>query len=163
MLRIRTSDDRGRPSRLALLAPAKPGARWPLGSIVIGTLGTLKELLVSRAGLSVFIMLTLTVCMACLLGFGGPFAAFLILFTPVASLLILVSINSLTSLAVLAGEARHSLRARWIEVSLCPACSYDLRGTLVEQDRCRVCPECGGAWRADDVPETVVISVGHGL
>lgn len=157
MLRVRAIDDRGRVSRLAVLAPAKPGARWPWLSIVWGTLQALVEVLRSRAGLSVLIMVALTLCMLGLLGFGGPFAAFLILFTPVASILILVAVNSLTSMAVLAGEARASLRSRWVQVERCPSCSYDLSGVLIEPDRCRLCPECGSAWRADDSTETVVL------
>ncbi len=30
---------------------------------------------------------------------------------------------------------------------LCPACGYSLRLVPVEPDACRVCPECGGAWK----------------
>lgn len=29
----------------------------------------------------------------------------------------------------------------------CPACGQSLDGLLAEEDGCRVCPECGGAWR----------------
>jgi len=29
----------------------------------------------------------------------------------------------------------------------CRACGYDLSGLKIEADGCRVCPECGGAWR----------------
>ncbi|HEX8876644.1 MAG TPA: hypothetical protein VF777_07840 [Phycisphaerales bacterium] len=158
MLRIRTLDDRGRRARLALFAPARLGARWPLVSVALGTFAVAGHILASRAGASVLIMLALTACMLGLLGFGGPFAAFLILFTPVASILILVAVNSLTSLSVLAGEAREALRSRWIEASRCPACSYPLEGVPVESDRCRVCPECGAAWKIDETPETVVVS-----
>lgn len=107
-------------------------------------------------------MLALTLCMLALLGLGGPFAAFLILFTPVASILILVAVNSLTSLGVLAGEAREALRSRWIAARRCPSCAYDLAGAPIEADRCRQCPECGGAWRVDDVAETIVIAGGAG-
>jgi Zn-finger nucleic acid-binding protein len=126
-------------------------------SVAAGTAGALIELLRSRAGLSVATMLALTLCMLALLGLGGPFAAFLILFTPVASILILVAVNSLTSLGVLAGEAREALRSRWIAERRCPSCGYDLAGVPIEADRCRRCPECGGAWRVDDVAETIVI------
>jgi len=162
VLRIRTNDDRGRVARLAIFAPARPEARWPVVSVAAGTAGALIELLRSRAGLSVVTMLALTLCMLALLGLGGPFAAFLILFTPVASILILVAVNSLTSLGVLAGEAREALRSRWIAACRCPTCSYDLTGVRIEADRCRQCPECGGAWRVDDVAETIVIACGPG-
>ncbi len=162
VLRIRTNDDRGRVARLAIFAPARPGAPWPLVSVVAGTAGALFELLRTRAGLSVVTMLTLTLCMLALLGLGGPFAAFLILFTPVASILILVAVNSLTSLGVLAGEAREALRSRWIAAYRCPSCAYDLAGAPIEADRCRQCPECGSAWRVDDVAETIVLVAGGG-
>jgi hypothetical protein len=162
VLRIRTNDDRGRVARLAIFAPARPGAGWPVVSVAAGTAGAMFELLRSRAGLSVVTMLTLTLCMLALLGLGGPFAAFLILFTPVASILILVAVNSLTSLGVLAGEAREALRSRWIAAYRCPSCAYDLAGAPIEADRCRQCPECGSAWRVDDVAETIVIVAGGG-
>lgn len=158
MLRIRTTDDRGRSARVALLAPARGDARWPLVSIALGTAGATIELLRSRAGLSVLTMLALTLCMLALLGLGGPFAAFLILFTPVASVLILVAVNSLTSIGVLAQEARYTLRSRWIAARRCPSCAYDLTGVPIENDRCRQCPECGGAWRVDEIAETIVIT-----
>jgi predicted Zn-ribbon and HTH transcriptional regulator len=141
-----------------MLAPPRPGARWPLVSTVLRTLRATARLLASRAGISVLIMLALAACIVALLGLGGPFAAFLILFTPVASILILVAINSLTSLAVLAGEAREAVRAGWIEAGRCPTCGYDLQDVRIDSDGCRVCPECGGAWRANNRPETVVVS-----
>jgi hypothetical protein len=33
---------------------------------------------------------------------------------------------------------------------LCAACGYDLIGQEPEEDGCRVCPECGAAWRIED-------------
>ena len=162
MIRIRTNDDRGRAARLTLLAPPRVGARWPIASVVVATAGVAFELLRSRAGLSVLTMVALTLCMFAMLGLGGPFAAFLILFTPVASILILVAVNSLTSLGVLAGEARESLRSRWAAACRCPSCAYDLAGVPIEQDRCRRCPECGAAWRINDAAETVVVVASGG-
>lgn len=32
---------------------------------------------------------------------------------------------------------------------MCGSCGYPLDGLSVEEDGCRVCPECGAAWRAD--------------
>lgn len=33
--------------------------------------------------------------------------------------------------------------------SLCPACGYSLRLVPVSLDACRVCPECGAAWKIE--------------
>jgi hypothetical protein len=30
----------------------------------------------------------------------------------------------------------------------CPACGYGLKGIPRQEDQCRVCPECGAAWRS---------------
>lgn len=34
-----------------------------------------------------------------------------------------------------------------LERGCCPACTYPLRTVPAAPDGCRVCPECGGAWR----------------
>jgi Flp pilus assembly protein TadB len=45
-------------------------------------------------------------------------------------------------------ELERLERARLELPPMCPACRYELAGLPVDQDRCVVCPECGGAWRA---------------
>ena len=35
----------------------------------------------------------------------------------------------------------------YVAAGMCPACGYDIASARVEADGCRVCPECGGAWR----------------
>lgn len=50
--------------------------------------------------------------------------------------------------------------ARWIgarriasiyrRAGMCASCGYDLLATESESDGCRVCPECGAAWRLSD-------------
>ncbi|RNC81486.1 MAG: hypothetical protein ED559_06750 [Phycisphaera sp.] len=32
----------------------------------------------------------------------------------------------------------------------CPSCIYDVSGVPLEQDNCRVCPECGSVWHIPD-------------
>ncbi|MEQ9097306.1 MAG: hypothetical protein RIE32_13705 [Phycisphaerales bacterium] len=32
---------------------------------------------------------------------------------------------------------------------LCPACGYSIAGLEPEEDGCRICPECGSAWKMD--------------
>lgn len=50
-------------------------------------------------------------------------------------------------------------RRRWadfanhaVRLGLCPACGYEIGGTPVQADGCRVCPECAHAWRSPEVP-----------
>jgi hypothetical protein len=35
---------------------------------------------------------------------------------------------------------------------ICPSCGYDLKSAPVEADGCRICAECGGAWREKSAP-----------
>lgn len=44
------------------------------------------------------------------------------------------------------GLAQHHAQA-WLARGRCPGCGYSLRGLQPAGDGCRVCPECGGAWR----------------
>lgn len=37
-----------------------------------------------------------------------------------------------------------------LALGLCPACGYEIAGLEPEADGCRVCPECGGAWKPGD-------------
>lgn len=34
-----------------------------------------------------------------------------------------------------------------LQAGRCPSCRYDLRAIPEADDRCRICPECGAAWR----------------
>ncbi len=36
---------------------------------------------------------------------------------------------------------------RLLRAGLCACCDYNLEGVLPESDGCRVCPECGAAWK----------------
>jgi hypothetical protein len=62
-----------------------------------------------------------------------------------------VLILAATMLGLLgANRARHSREAiaACIKAGICAACGYPLRAVKVDQkDGCRVCPECGAAWR----------------
>lgn len=41
-------------------------------------------------------------------------------------------------------------RDAYLRIGLCPSCGYDIGAAAGEPDGCRVCPECGGAWREND-------------
>lgn len=40
------------------------------------------------------------------------------------------------------------LKRIYLDAGICASCGYGLRDIPPEPDGCRVCPECGGAWRA---------------
>lgn len=40
-----------------------------------------------------------------------------------------------------------ALRTGWLEQGRCPACGCSIAEIGPEQDNCRVCPECGSAWK----------------
>lgn len=39
------------------------------------------------------------------------------------------------------------VRRTCLKRGICPACAYAIAGIAPAPDGCRVCPECGGAWR----------------
>lgn len=51
------------------------------------------------------------------------------------------------------GERKHrrELGASYVAEGICASCAYSLEGLVPEDDGCVVCPECGGAWRADRI------------
>lgn len=77
----------------------------------------------------------------------------------------------LLTLALLAGRGALGLgrglgpmvRDAMLAADRCPACGYDLAGSPVEPDACRVCPECGAAWILPrDRSESVEVTVSTG-
>jgi hypothetical protein len=42
---------------------------------------------------------------------------------------------------------RQRIARIYIDAGFCASCGYDLRGTEVQVDGLRMCPECGAAWR----------------
>lgn len=44
-------------------------------------------------------------------------------------------------------------RRGWLSMGLCPACAYPIAELEPGADGCRVCNECGRAWRLDDSVE----------
>jgi hypothetical protein len=50
-------------------------------------------------------------------------------------------------LGIMRSALRHELAAGRVRVGRCGACGYELAGVAAEGDGCRVCAECGAAWR----------------
>lgn len=56
-----------------------------------------------------------------------------------------------------------SARARAIAATgLCASCGYRIGDLPVEADGCRVCPECGAAWRPSELDVSHVTAAGAG-
>ncbi len=64
-----------------------------------------------------------------------------------ASLGQLVAVGAMAAglILILRGVIRAMLVRR--PAATCGGCGYDLHGLQPQEDGCRVCPECGGAWR----------------
>ncbi|MFI4915374.1 MAG: hypothetical protein ACIAS6_02565 [Phycisphaerales bacterium JB060] len=44
----------------------------------------------------------------------------------------------------------EALRTGWLAQGRCPACGTVIADVEPEEDNCRVCPECGSAWKMDE-------------
>jgi hypothetical protein len=54
-----------------------------------------------------------------------------------------------------AGAGERAAADALLRRGLCASCLYGLGGLTPEPDGCLVCPECGGAWRAERVREVI--------
>jgi hypothetical protein len=79
----------------------------------------------------------------------GPHAAGLAIFSFVIAPTMAVLLTALAAARTAWRERGHLLRHGMGVRGLCAACGYDLRGQEPEEDGCRVCPECGAAWREE--------------
>ncbi|MEX2219226.1 MAG: hypothetical protein WD749_10765 [Phycisphaerales bacterium] len=131
------ADHRGRPARLVSPAAAS-GASPGLKELLATDLYYLSPIgaVASTVGLSLAALAVLV--------FSGASRGLLVtgsvVFAAAAPLLIARKI------AFRRGRLRAVLR-RCLSEGLCPACGYSLRGVPDQPDGCRVCPECGAAWR----------------
>lgn len=90
---------------------------------------------------------------------NGPFVVAMVLFSPVASLLMVVAMSLM--LAAGAGLKRHIADSvAWMRSRRqCAACRYDLTGVEPCREGVTTCPECGARWRLGraDGPPVIVI------
>lgn len=100
-----------------------------------------RRTLISVAALALVTLLAVVVIPALMLLDRVPFWAVLFaaapagFVTPIASLILERLLHS------------ESYRAAYLCIGLCPSCGYDIGTAPDEDDGCRACPECGGAWR----------------
>jgi hypothetical protein len=74
-----------------------------------------------------------------------------------ASLVVWTSAGAVMCVVYLTLPPRRSVGravALLLDHGLCAACGYSLAEISTQQDGCRVCPECGAAWRVREVVRT---------
>ena len=88
----------------------------------------------------------------------------LLLFSPIASSLLTAVAGTAFTLGILLARLRSRIARVQLQNKRCPACNYDLRGTLpTAPDALITCTECGSHWRATrlgepaDAPPQIVI------
>ena len=54
-------------------------------------------------------------------------------------------------IAIFRRAAADRLARYYLAAAYCPSCAYDLASISPQPDGCRVCPECGAAWRLPGV------------
>lgn len=144
MIRIPWTDDDGKPARV----------RWWRGLTRGGWrgVGSLWRPLLPLAAI-VFIPTALVT----LALFNGPFIVAMVLFSPFASLLLVIGFSLALGVAAAGRRVVRESLARLRLVGECPSCGYPLEPEPApEPSRC---PECGTAWRVGEEPpaETIVV------
>lgn len=73
-------------------------------------------------------------------------------------IIIVLAMLGLMAIGLMPITARlyRAQRRAGLALGFCPSCGYPVTGLKVQNDGCRVCPECGSAWRMDDPIESMV-------
>lgn len=159
MIVIRGVDHRGRPVSVPIWSvPAMmQRARGSRARVAWEAVAIAWSVLRSRAGMYTTVFVALVSFFAFLIGRAGPLGLFLMLFSPVASLLMVFAINAVTSMSSALGRVRDQAVRRALDVGLCPSCDYPLLSLERCDDGCVVCPECRASWAESDPAAQVVI------
>jgi hypothetical protein len=154
MLRLKITDDRGRKWTLCSIAEvweAVPEERQE--ALVMADLGsTFKAIAVIVAVFAMVLGVTVVVTRG-----WGSLSAYGVLVWPLA---IALPIATVSLLQWKHHGGRRAQRAVALLAALrrCAACGYDLSVIIPEPDGCRLCPECGAAWRlpasAPELPDS---------
>jgi predicted Zn-ribbon and HTH transcriptional regulator len=145
MIRLPTTDDRGRRTRV----------RWWRGFIRTG-IGPWLRLWKPLTPL--FIMLALVAAMGALAMAQGPWVMILLMSSPAISI-VLTAFLTLTLIAARSGRVvlREAIRRVRIR-SECPSCGYDMGELEPQVDGVTQCPECGSAWRiGPEGPDVTIV------
>lgn len=103
-------------------------------------------------------LVAIPILLALLAAFNGPFVVAMVLFSPFASLLIVIGLSlALAAIAAWRGYLSNTIRAQAL-AGECPSCGYDLPEYSSAADSLTICPECGAAWNLEPhAPPHVVI------
>lgn len=64
------------------------------------------------------------------------------------------ALPALLTLLIIRRVAPERIATTYLWANLCGSCGYDLAAVEPEADGCRVCPECGAAWRIPPIAAT---------
>jgi len=154
-------DDRGRPVRLLLSDPRDVPSGSPLEG-VNATAHVLFRISVdairSRAGWYIVTMLVLLAFDCLALWVAGPLAMFLVLSSPIASVVLVLLVNAAVGVGRVLDDRKRNARELWMAAGRCPCCSYSLLPNAMPGDRTLLqCSECGSAWRPLDLNEERIV------
>lgn len=116
----------------------------------------------SRAGLYVLLSFLLFVGDAIALWRAGPMAMFLVLSSPVGSIVLLLLVNAVVGFWRAIEDRRHEAKARWLSAGRCPHCGYHIAADStdaapVQTGNLLTCSECGCAWTPYVASESPII------
>lgn len=159
MLRLSTLDDRGRPARVLPL-PAWPRDARPPSLSLRPVLHALLTALRSRAVWSLALIAFVLSALAIGFRWMGPVTGFLLIFSPVISLLLAVAALAAVSLAAAFSRHRQRVIRAWLAAHRCPSCRYSLFGLEPDPYGLLVCPECAAAWNLSRLhpPRRIVVA-----
>jgi len=156
-------DDRGRPVRLLLSDPRDVPSSSPLDGVnaealVLFRIGV--DAIRSRAGWYIATMLILLAFDCLALWAAGPLAMFLVLSSPIASIVLVLVVNAAVGVGRVLDDRKRNAKELWLAAGRCPCCGYSLSPNAPPGDRTLLsCSECGAAWRPLELcEERIVVS-----
>ncbi|MGH7242901.1 MAG: hypothetical protein ACREJD_05735 [Phycisphaerales bacterium] len=152
MLVARGIDDGGKPVWLQLSNPADLPIGAPMDGTRAGAFVILRialDAIRSRAGWYIVMMLVLFALDGLALWVAGPFAMFLVLSSPIASIVLVLLVNAVVGVGRVLDERKQRARELWLEAGRCPCCGYALLAPdpATEVVANLPCAECGASWR----------------
>ncbi len=144
VIRIPWTDDDGKPARVRWWRGLTRGGWRGVGSLWRPLL-PLAAIVIIPTGLATLAL------------FNGPFVIAMVLFSPFASLLLVIAFSLVLGVATAGRRVVGESLARLRLAGECPSCGYPLEPEPAPAPS--RCPECGSAWRVGEEPpaETVVV------
>ena len=146
MIRIPWSDDDGKPARVRWWRGITRGGWRGVGSLW-------------RPILPLAAIVFIPTALVTLALFNGPFIVAMVLFSPFASLLLVIGFSLVLGVAAAGRRVVRESLVRLREAGECPSCGYPLEVEV--KGASTRCPECGTSWRMGEQPpaETIVVRI----